>query len=489
MYQPLLQPLLDAPGSTYKLIPKSGIVWGHLQKVFSEEHLPNQESFGRGDPRLEEPNDTLLFVANIGHYPKRGYAGFESIANLVLYQFMSAIRTHSLFQRYGQVRMLIWMADEEKDTLLPTTVSLRRKAAIEAEISCEKIQSIASGFKLPGAKFKQKYQRDDALELDRIRLRYEKMKETGLTTPLGRESDLLYEALIGKARDTKEEFKNGFTRELEALEAQYAAGELGDFQYKISEWGNKVYDKDTPQLKRLRVLRSYDKNRKGRAEKQAGMKREFDEILSIQREIYKMKPSEERQALENSLKQRTEAWTDYVSDQNIDDFRVTWLQIDDARIAGSDPPILMWDRRDFEPLKVHPGEFLPQREMCLLDIQPRALWPILRENFPDNYDVFEYIVGQLFIVPTQSVRKGLSALAPGAYEYLIAECPSLTDPTKGGSLDTEIFSVRLLTPEMLKEMVEAWVRWPFKPNKSDIMSRLGSTMFDTDTEVAEKGLH
>src|ERR1700693_5894906 len=50
LYQPILQPLLDAPGSTFKLIPKSGLVWGHMEKVLSDEYLPHQEPLVRGDP-------------------------------------------------------------------------------------------------------------------------------------------------------------------------------------------------------------------------------------------------------------------------------------------------------------------------------------------------------------------------------------------------------------------------------------------------------
>jgi transcription factor 1 len=156
-----------------------------------------------------------------------------------------------------------------------------------------------------------------------------------------------------------------------------------------------------------------------------------------------------------------------------------------VRTFEVNPPALMWDRRDYEPLKVSEHEFRPMREMCLLDIQPKTLWPILRENSPNNYDAFEYILSQLLIIPTQTIRRGFSALAPGAYDYLIAECPSLTDPTKGGSIDVDLMTVRCLTAEMLKEVIEAWARWPFKPSRYEIMSRLGSTTYDPDAAATD----
>jgi mitochondrial transcription factor 1 len=480
MYQPILQPLLDAPGSTYQLIPKSGLVWGHLEKVFTKEYLPHQEPLSRGDPRLEERNDTLLFVANLGRYPRKGYRGFSSIANLVLYQLMSAVRNHSLFQRYGHVRMLIWIANDERDTLLPQTVSLRRKSAIEAEISCEKIQEIASS-----AGSGEIFPREPALEFERTRLVYEKMKQAGITIPIGRESSILKEIMTGKVRGEQDEFTPKFAEELEELEARYANGELGD-------WGEEFHDAafrglqrmprkgESPQLNRLKTLRYHFKSRKQKFDKLHDLKCEYNGVFAMQQEVYKTRDPKERQALEEVLKKRTDDWQKGANNITPSERETLFAQLDNIRIFETDPPTLMWDRRDFEPLKVHPAEFRPQREMCLLDIQPKPLWPILQEDFPVNFDVLEFIITQLFIIPTQSIRRGLSALAPGAYDYLIAECPSLTDPTKGGSLDVDQMSVRRLTQDMLKEITEAWVRWPFKPTRFEIMSQLGSTIYDPD---------
>src|ERR1700677_3313119 len=59
-YKPLLKPLLDAEGSTYKFIPKSGVIWSSLQEALSPELLPCQKTLDHGDSRLEEPNHTLL---------------------------------------------------------------------------------------------------------------------------------------------------------------------------------------------------------------------------------------------------------------------------------------------------------------------------------------------------------------------------------------------------------------------------------------------
>jgi mitochondrial transcription factor 1 len=447
-----------------------------------DRYLPHQEPLVRGDPRLEEPNDTLLFVANLGNYPKRSFRGFSSMTSLVMYQFMSALRTHSLFQRYGQVRMLIWVENDEKDTILPQSVSARRKAAIEAEISCQ-IQEVAS------STTRHNYPRDRNLELQSTRFALEKMEKMGVSTPQGRESSCLEELLSGVVCDLRKVGSIGtsdaFLKELSDLEAQYAAGKLGEWEYKDGPTLKPKMRTESPELARLRTLRYLEKHQRRKFEKRECIKAELDEVLAMQRELHATKQPK-RQAQEGVMKHRTDAWKRKMDDLPEEVLENTVAYLDNCRIFDMKPRTLMWDRRDYEPLKVRANEFLPMREMCLLDFQPKSIWPILKENFPDNYDAFEYILSQLLIIPTQNIRRGFSALAPGAYDYLIAECPSLTDPTKGGSLDVELISVRCLTTEMLKEIIEAWVRWPFKPNRFEIMSKLGSEAWDPDASATDQ---
>jgi mitochondrial transcription factor 1 len=484
-YQVLLQPLLNTPGSTYKLIPKSGVVWGHLEKILSKHHLPHQEPFERGDPRLEQRNDSLIFIANLGYVQKRGYGGFSSVANLVLYQLMSAIRAHSLFQRYGQVRMLIWIENGERDTILPRTISLRRKSAVEAEISCEKLEEVASSTDEIGH-----FTRENYLELERTRLVYEKMKEMGISVPTGRESTILKQLFSGNPRDMKEDiFTSAFLEEIHDLETRFAAGEFKeeveiDLPKRSPRQLGRQKKKITPEFARLKDLRYRQSSELRKFETASEIKRELDKIYSMQREIQRAGKSK-RYALEE-LKQRTQAWKERFSALAFAYRENISVMLDNDRAFETNPPTLAWDRREVEPLKVQPAEFYPHREMCLLDIQPKPIWPILQKNFSENYDILEYIIGQLFIVPPQTIKKGLSALAPGAYDYLIVECPSLSDPTRGGSLDVELMTVRRLTEEMLKEILEAWLRWPFKPTRFEVMRRLGSNVYDPDSIAVEE---
>jgi transcription factor 1 len=44
-------------------------------------------------------------------------------------------------------------------------------------------------------------------------------------------------------------------------------------------------------------------------------------------------------------------------------------------------------------------------------------------------------------------------------------------------------TVRCLTLDMFKEIIEAWMRWPFRPDRYELMSRMGSVAYDPDDEA------
>jgi transcription factor 1 len=376
--------------------------------------------------------------------------------------------------------MLIWLESEERNLVLPRTISLRRKSAIEAEITCEKIQEVASSTDDDGS-----FRREKQLELESLRLVHERMQEAGISVPRDRESTLLSQLRSEIPGNVGEKvFTTAFLEEIKDLETRFAAGEFSeevevDSPKRSPDRRGRPTKRYSHQFLRLRDLRYRQNAELLKYQKLQEITRGFHEIYSMQRKV-QVAESSERRVLEEELKQRTRAWKEVLSDLPLDNQESVFVMLDNIRAVETKPPTLMWDRREFEPLKVHPDEFYPPQEMCLLDFQPKSLWSILQKDFPENYDVLEYILGQLLIIPTQTIKRGLSSLVPGAYEYLIAECPSLTDPTKGGSLDISLMTVRRLTEEMFKEIIEAWARWPFKPTRNEVMSRMGSVSYDPD---------
>jgi transcription factor 1 len=429
----------------------------------SQEYLPFQKPLDKGDARLEQPNNTLLLIANLGSYPKKPFAGFHSLAALVLYQFLSSVQTHSLIQRYGLVKMLIWVPDDERNAVIPRSLSWRRKSAIDAAISCENIVEVASS-----TRALRNSPRERHLEADIARKVHRKMEDAGLKTPPGRES-LLLEELSRQEQDHN-------LKKTDSQNSKYRK-ELTELEATIDKMDPTEAEEAS---KRRRLLEQMLKFLERKAVKNLGLCDDFDAIMELQKEIYNSNDKANIATLKEELDNRTHDWKETF--ENLpDEYHTTVQQMVDNRMAVStDPPTLMYDRREYEPLRVHPGDFYPAKEMCLLDFEPMPLWPVLRENLQENLEIYSFIVGLLFIIPTQSIRRGFSALAPGAFEYLIAECPSITNPNKGGSLDLDLMTVRRLTEEMLKEMVEAWVRWPFRPNRYELMARSGGSIHDPD---------
>jgi transcription factor 1 len=553
IYKPLLQPLLDAEGSTYKLVSKSGLVWNSLQETLSPELLPHQEAFKQGDPQLEEPNNSLLLVANLGYNPQKPYRGFASITNLVMYQLLSAARSHSLFHKYGLVRMLLWVDEEAKRTILPQNVLRRRKAAVEAELSCSDITEVVYSADAVG-----RMVRDHALDLESSFATLERMRKAGITTPPDRRGPLEIEATerMSKDQDSKFWLKKDFYKELDDHERRFAAGEftmfmdtpggrmaaealekleggpppsiqstewarmmlLSNREKKAQESGKKfrsaeelqglrerfasgklqryphsletdrlrrwkfsISEHFTPEYRILEGLRARSVTA-GKAENRIeALREEYDAIIAMRKQAANLEgPAAEQ--LQHEATTRYNAMMEDFSTRTLPAPVAGMVQymLDNRTAFHQDPPLLYWDRRRAEPLKARPEEFFPKADMALLDFEPRSMWPILRANFPANYDVLEYIVSTLLMLPSQSIRQGFNTLAPGAFEHLIPECPSITDHKRGGSTYLDIMTVRCLTLEMFEEILEAWLKWPFRPSRYYILSKMGSDVYDPD---------
>jgi transcription factor 1 len=442
--------------------------------------------------------------------------------------------------------MLIWVPDEEGKRILPRSINPRRKMAIEAEISCSNIFEIASstaesgpwrrdenlnvessrkvvermeeaGVTTPNGRqlLEVESRQDQSSEDDLFIHREWKVELQQLEDRLATGDISKYVGGVEKVgfavspewkrwkhlktyKESKKsigkELSAKLTAELEGLDSRVAAGtlkryrdpELNTSQMEVGPQRKTVLrDKSslpkTSEYKRLMYLRQRLSADRLRTARSGPLFAEFDIIMDLQTKIKTLEGTE-AEALQQEIHERTAAFNEQLEVLPAGDSEAFRLRLDDRRTFKNDPPLLYWDRREAEPLKVNSEEFFPRHELCLLDFHPAPLWDVLKQDFPASYDVFEYILATLFIIPTQSVKAGLTALSPGAFEWLVAECPSLTDISKGGSPDLDFMAVRCLTLEMLKEITEAWMRWPFRPHRYELMRKLGSAVYDPDEE-------
>lgn len=477
-----LRPLLDATGSTYKLLPETGMLWDNIRKAFSKEFLPHQEILSKDDPRRFQPNHTLLFVANVGYTVPKKFGRIPNFTKLFMHQLLEHIRSRAFFQQYGLVRMLLWVADNEKGHILPRTIMKRMNFSVDAEISCSSIFEVAGTDS--SASIRKRALADDLESTVSVIRRMEASKTPSFKD---RQSWIEIECrknLQCKPKDVVTPPKRDFYVELESMESRYAAGAFSKFVDDI----NTPLEARTPASERAKGTASpsfqtaeylrlcYLRNRVNKEAKRSSsidhLVSEWESIVKSRDEISKMEP-DVAVAAQKSLERRQETWQYEFDHKSDNDQAMFWTVYDDRMTMRQTPSLLMWDRREAEPIITKEMDFVPARPLALLDFHPQPPWPVLRRR--GQLETFSSIQALLWMVPTHSVKKALKSIAHGAYDWIVTECPSLIDPAKGGARDLDDLKVRCLTQQHLKELMESWDRWPFRPSAAELFIRRGGS--------------
>ncbi|OHW96453.1 hypothetical protein CSPAE12_04894 [Colletotrichum incanum] len=468
LYRPFLEPLLERPNT--QLLPQSGILWKELNEVL--RHIKNQTPKPRGPGTVPERNDTLLVTANLSYYPKKRYRAFDSVTQLVLYQLISSIRNGSLFQKYGLVRMLIWMGPDEPRSFLTRNIQGRKKSVLEAEFACDYLAEVASRDVQLDSKADTWFVRDRWLDVDSTKNTMARMKENGLEIPEGRKQEMTKRIEDYITEDGPQagvqlpHLNRPYIAELEALEQAYREGKIDKENKSSREW------------KRLVYLRHQTKRHEEEAENYRDLVEEMKEIARLRHD--KALP-------EGELEARDKAWNDKIrvlGKNFLIDFR---LIRDNLHLFQQDPPVLHWDKRPYEPLAVRPNEFFPNVECALVDIQPKAMHPLLRETGPGTSragDIFELLQRSMLAASLEPVSKSVERIWPGAAEGILPHCPSLRDPEQGGLPGTGQGEVcaRALNEKQWTELLEAFMAWPFRPSYEELIGRLADEVETADDD-------
>ncbi|KAH6844814.1 hypothetical protein B0I37DRAFT_311013 [Chaetomium sp. MPI-CAGE-AT-0009] len=472
-YKPFLAPLLTRPGT--KLLPESGIVWEQLNKILNPTVLPLQVERKYAADETPQRNDTLLVTVNLCMHPKRKFRSFESLAQLVLFQLLAAIRPGSVFQKYGLVRMLIWTEDSEKGAVLPRTVQRRRKMAIEAEISTDWVCEIVGAEAEDAAEARSAswFRRDEALDYESTRRTLERMRENGFVMPPGREPqhvlDYLAVAKLNEAGalDSKRHVGRPFIAELEKLEKDFQDGK---------------FEKNSPEHKRYKTLVYLQNHTTRRSDSIVDFMKEYDAAIQAY-----IDAGSDKKKLKKAA-ELGEAWAEKVNKLEKAYRSDVFLQRDNLHVLRQDPPILNWDRRYVEPLRAAPSDFFPQIPCTLLDIQPKAVPSILRDMGQQSTrggDTFDLILRGLSQRAIDPVTKSLSSISPGAGEGIAPQCPSLSDPRLGGVPPGLVgLPSRAMNQNQLVDITEAWMKWPFRPSYSELVSR---TLEEVEVDMEDDG--
>lgn len=459
-YAPFLADLTAKPN--VHLLPKSGISWADLHETLQAE-LPHQTERPKAD--TPERNDTLLVSVNIGFHPRKRYVNFDCVSDLILFQFLSAIRTGAMFQKYGLVRMLIWIHDDGKRKLIPRSAVRRKRAAFDAELACDWIHEIA-GKDLEVESDREL--RDEWLNMESGYNVLSKMKQAGLTMPSGRETftykrltadqSLAGQQLAGINRPI---LNRPFREELLTLENQFANN---------SEPG----EKPSQRLSYLRYREKYD----------IEDNTSHLELIQLRDRIHALAATHPDQipALDAEYNARAAALKKNVRKEFS-------FMYDNYHLFRQPPePALFWDRRPFEPLHVTPADFFPNADLALLDIQPRAMHPLLRDRGVGSSlaaNTSDILLRHWFSHVLTPVTKALDGIWPGAGD-LAAGIPSLRDPARGGSPLTgegELVA-RAINAGQWADIMQAFMDSPFRPSYAQLVGRLTeeSEMFNEEDD-------
>ncbi|KAL5627789.1 hypothetical protein BROUX41_002537 [Berkeleyomyces rouxiae] len=185
-----LKPLTDKP--TVQMVHKHGVIWDDVYSTL--KMFPEQELVPRTGP--VERNDTLLVTLNLATYPKKKYQSYESVSALIMHQIITSVRTRTMFQKYGLVRMLLWTNDDEKRAYIPKNIYSRRRAAVDTEAAVDYIHEVVGSDDMSAEaranliKLRQPT-RQMCLQLESGRAVAERMKKAGRVYPKDRQSEIV----------------------------------------------------------------------------------------------------------------------------------------------------------------------------------------------------------------------------------------------------------------------------------------------------------
>ena len=86
----------------------------------------------------------------------------------------------------------------------------------------------------------------------------------------------------------------------------------------------------------------------------------YDRIVSLREDVLSLKPGDPSStSIEKALKTLEEEYDSKLEELNHRERKRVQLWLDERRALSTDPPLLQWDRREYEPLIVRPLDFWP----------------------------------------------------------------------------------------------------------------------------------
>lgn len=485
-FDPFIKPLLDQDASTYRHTTLSGAhpktYWETYDHIFNDDLLPKRDAIPQGDPRLRKPTTNLLVTGNFArrYHDFRKQENGVHTANLLVNQMVQASQTNVLFHRYGLVRMLFWIPEDTRATVLPDSMLFKHSYSIGLESAAHLVEVAGHDRALltrteTSKNKSQKKQRQEQLDAWGAQRVLARMKEKALTIPEHRRP-LVHQTAL-EAGDSLEEYNP-----VRLPEGQTMAEMLSTHEAHIKRL--EAYAKSlSPRAKnktdtipyRYKWTSTSDEYIKDVDKPHAGP---WIDVWGAQFAL-ELEFAASKAKLTKSKQTKFEARLIAASDQissllgklttNLT-HKALMILMDEIFALCRPKPLLAWDRRPYEPLTVKDEEFWPRFSMHLLDITPRT--ETLGDDLMDADQantMRRSLVKSLFTHASSSLEASIDRLGPGARELIVSE---FRDPLVGGRLNLKDLTTKDISREQLNALTKAYIEWPFRPIGADAMDAL-----------------
>lgn len=474
------RPLLDKPGSTYRLFQGDLREKEVFTELFASGILAHQKPVEPQSPEARQPNNELLVTGSLMWDPKARGMGFDSLGKQLMMLFTENAWTNERYHKCGPARSLFWMTEEDFNGAVPRSHYMYSKYSFVMNYLAKtfqvvtpkhtprgpayatigrspqyEIQSViramqrgrANGMEFPG------HRRDNIHDMaDEIAQRN---IEKGQPADTRLSMEEMHEYLEDRVLKEKSSVGIDFEQDIKAIRSMLR---LEQDQSLTKERNSKGKLRKTEEARRVAQFKaSLKHNRKVRIQAETIADR-LEAMFDRECETLAMEDGPEKEAAIQELEALNEELEDVLQDVT-SILRTRTISAANERISMKSPvPRLQWDHRPYEPLVMREDEVWPPKRVCLLDSEPYPLPTGLKAHWFDWILDFAFA---LFQTPTASVKKALDSMQPGA-AALVDEVPSLRDPKRGGRLNLDHLKVNMLTNEMITDLCQAYREWPFK---------------------------
>ena len=519
-FEPFIKPLLDTPGSTYhhiKLKPYGAKTqWFAFRNVYArqlQESIKSTPTSNDVVPGKLNPN--ILVIGNASRLCKfGGVKEFRNPFGVGLLRDLSVdALSHQLFNLEGPVRMLWWLPERYRHTVIPPHYVYDRSkvsATIEMAYNVSEVAGVQAGAASKEAARVGYTERSRPELYDEVSRQTVagRMENAGVVPPKGRKllgsrpstsevnSGVRYLSPLSNTAETVDGFKNQMTVFKERLDqlsvwigygtatglhsvalakarADARAGALATMTYPqcatFYQHSNAAYA-DTVAIISDMAFRLVNM--------EAGFAKlkEEHEINSTKDDVY------------NQIKALRQEFQDVVVRSSA--MAVVINKIVEEELAFcSSSPLSMLDGRAYEPLKAETADFYPEQNMTLLDFMPRGIdlsVPGLATR-QECTTLTTNLLKNIFLRKTKPVPLTLdTTVGVNAGTDLVKMVPEITDIRKGGRMDPNDLRVRALTREMIEGLAKAFFEWPFQPENWQVTLARSKEEAEEESKVAKK---